>query len=234
MILVNLDSLSLSELKGIAEQEGLSDIDTLGRDDIISFLNDKYFDEDDFQEGEDLNLRYLSGITDYRGIGDMVRELPGVEELPSDYQETGIYLILRNSAWAYCFWSLSRKESDRVTDSGEQLNLAVRIEVDGEKRYVDIPVTVTDLEWNIGLPYGNGSCSVKLVAEGPEGRRVLASAPPVSLIDPYWFKNKGMMKERAGLYKLFHSMVVSNAGTFMDNDVAKTIIEEFKREDMEA
>lgn len=234
MILVNLDSLSLSELKGIAEQEGLGDIDTLGRDEIISFLNDKYFDEDDFQEGEEFNLRYLSGITDYRGIGDMVHELPGVEELPSDYQETGLYLVLRNSSWAYCFWSLSRKESDRITDSGEQLNLAVKIELDGNKEYVDIPVSVTDLEWNIGLPYGSGTCSVNLVAEGPSGRRVLAVSKPVTLIDPYWFKHKDEMKENAGLYKLFHSMIASNSGTLMDNDVARAIIEEFKKEDLKA
>ena len=83
MILVNIESLSVDELRGIAEQEGIGNIEALSREDIIELLREKYEEEDDYEIARnDPNLRYLSGITDYREISDYVEGLPGVEELP--------------------------------------------------------------------------------------------------------------------------------------------------------
>ena len=116
MILVNIDSLSMSELRNIAQQEGILNIDNLDRDEIISELREKYADDDDDQNemGSDSNLRYLSGITDYREIDEYVPGLPGVEELPAEYPDTEIHLLLRSSTWAYCYWQISQLDSDRI------------------------------------------------------------------------------------------------------------------------
>ena len=58
MILVNIESLSVEELMGIAAQEGIGNIDTLSREEIIELLREKY-EEDDApgMNGVDPNLR---------------------------------------------------------------------------------------------------------------------------------------------------------------------------------
>ena len=84
MILVNIESLSLSELRNIAEQEGISDSDVMDRDELVEALQEKYEEEDDAPDS-DTNTRYLSGITDFRGMGNYVEGLPGVVDLPDDY-----------------------------------------------------------------------------------------------------------------------------------------------------
>ena len=165
MILVNIDSLSLSELKNIAQEEGIN-IDDLTRDEIISELRDKYADESDTDSaiGEDSNLRYLSGITDYREINEYVAALPGVEQLPESYPDTEIHLMLKSSSWAYCYWQLSQMDSDRIANASGSLFLAVSIIRSGAEELYDIPVSLSDDEWNIGIPYGDGSASVSLVS----------------------------------------------------------------------
>lgn len=47
MILVNIESLSLSELRNIAEQEGISDSDVMDRDELVEALQEKCEEEDD-------------------------------------------------------------------------------------------------------------------------------------------------------------------------------------------
>ena len=46
MILVNIESLSLSELRSIAEQEGIENSGTLPREELISLLEEKYEEEE--------------------------------------------------------------------------------------------------------------------------------------------------------------------------------------------
>ena len=143
MILVNIESLSVEELMGIAAQEGIGNIDTLSREEIIELLREKYEEDDDpGMNGVDPNLRYLSGITDYREISDYVEGLPGVEALPDEYPETEIHLMLRSSSWVYCYWAIAPAVSDQIAESGGSVVLAVTI-INGEKKEIfDVPVSL--------------------------------------------------------------------------------------------
>ena len=232
MILVNIDSLSLSELKNIAQEEGIN-IDDLTRDEIISELRDKYADESDTDSaiGEDSNLRYLSGITDYREINEYVAALPGVEQLPESYPDTEIHLMLKSSSWAYCYWQLSQMDSDRIANASGSLFLAVSIIRSGAEELYDIPVSLSDDEWNIGIPYGDGSASVSLISEVDGERKILASSGTIALIESYWLEHRCEMKESDSLYRLYLSLITTREGQLVENPVVQDIVESFREED---
>ena len=69
MVLIKIDSLSQNELEYIAQQEGIKDFDTLSREELIDELKEIY--DDDYSEslsvtGENVNKRYVAGLSAYR------------------------------------------------------------------------------------------------------------------------------------------------------------------------
>lgn len=231
MILVNVDSLSTSELRSIAEQEGIEGAAALSREDIISLLEELYEDgENPNQKGP--NLRYMSGLTDYRDISKYVEDLPGVEELPDVYPDTEIHLIKKNGSWLYAFWSISPNDSDRLQDGGESIVLSVTIENNGAKEEYDVPVSYSDTEWNIGIPYGNGFCRVSLDAVSKTGEKtVLSVSEPEELTDSYWLSHPEEMPYNDSLYSLYLTLITTKEGDLVDNPVVRDIIQIFRKED---
>ena len=232
MILVNVDSLSVSELRSIAGQEGIDGADALSREDIISLLEEKYGEDDGDSDQKDPNLRYMSGLTDYRDISKYVEDLPGVEELPQSYPDTEIHLIKKNGTWLYAFWSISPNDSDSLQDAGSSLLLAVTIENNGKREEYDIPVSFLDTEWNIGIPYGSGFCRVALTAVSKEGEKtMLALSDSEELTDSYWLQHPEDMKYSDSLYRLYLTLVTTKEGDLVDNPVVREIIQLFRKED---
>ncbi|MBO8436997.1 MAG: DUF4912 domain-containing protein [Spirochaetes bacterium] len=235
MILVNIDSLSLSELQSIAAQEGIDGADSLSREDLISMLEEKYEEYDQDADQKDPNIRYMSGLTDYRDISKYVENLPGVEELPDSYPDTEIHLIKKNCSWLYAFWSLSSFDSDRLQNEGVTLALSVTIENNGKREEYDIPVSYIDSEWNIGIPYGNGFCVIALSAISRDGSKTqLAVSKPESLTDSYWLSHTDEMKYNDTLYGLYLAMVTTKEGELVDNPVVREIIQLFRKEDTQS
>ena len=171
----------------------------------------------------------MSGLTDYRGVS--IGEIPGVEELPDSYPDTEIHLIKKNSSWMYAFWSISQMDSDRIANASGSLFLAVSIIRSGAEELYDIPVSLSDDEWNIGIPYGDGSASVSLVSEIDGEREVLSSSKPVTLIDSYWLNHREEMKESDSLYRLYMSLLTTREGQIVDNPVVQDIAALFREED---
>ena len=232
MILVNVDALSVSELRSIAGQEGIDGADALSREDIISLLEEKYGEDDGDSDQKDPNLRYMSGLTDYRDISKYVEDLPGVEELPQSYPDTEIHLIKKNGTWLYAFWSISPNDSDALQDAGSSLLLAVTIENNGKREEYDIPVSFTDSEWNVGIPYGDGFCRVSLTALDKEGKRtVLSVSEPEDLTDSYWLTHTYEMKYSESLYRLYLTLITNKEGELADTPVVREIVQLFRKED---
>ena len=233
MILVNIESLSADELMGIAEQEGIGNIESLSREEIIELLREKYEEDDDQgMNGVDPNLRYLSGITDYRGISDYVEGLPGVEELPDSYPETEVHLLMRSSSWVYCYWGIAPLMNDYIAQKGGSVLLHVSI-INGDKQDIyDVPVSLSDSEWNIGIPYGDGYCQVALVSVIDGKRNELAVSGRVDLIYPYWLFHKDEMADNDSLYRIYISLITSKDGSMVVNAPVRDIITAFKEEDV--
>ena len=233
MILVNVDSLSESELRSIALQEGVDGADALTREEIISILEDMYEDSDPDTQMKDPNLRYMAGLTDYRDISKYVENLPGVEELPESYPDTEIHLIKKNGSWLYAFWSLSPNDSDRLQNEGCSLQLSVTIENNGKREEYDIPVTYLDTEWNVGIPYGSGFCRVALPSVDKNGgKNILSLSEPEELTDSYWLSHPEEMKYSDSIYRLYLTLVTTKEGDIVDNPVVREIIQLFRKEDL--
>ena len=167
MVLINIESLSDNELRIIAEQEELEDWDSLSRQELIDELQDLY-DEDN-----DRNLDKYSGssrrkfvntLTDVQS--DNVLSLPGVENLPEQYNETCIHLIMKDFNWAYVFWSISSQQLKDLEDSGSSLILRnTRLNEAGDEVAVyDIDVSFSDTSWTVELPYVGYTYKVSLVS----------------------------------------------------------------------
>lgn len=231
MILVNIESLSLSELRNIAEQEGISDSDVMDRDELVEALQEKCEEEDDAPDS-DTNTRYLSGITDFRGMGNYVEGLPGVVDLPDDYADTEIHLVLRNCLWAYCFWTFSQKDADEIADTGRSVYLSVTIMADGKTEHFEVPAALGDNEWNLSIPYGNGWAEVSLVSGKGDERRVHAVSKRIQLIDPYWLRHEDEMKASDLLYRVYLSLLTTKEGAVVENQVVEDIVELFRKEDI--
>ncbi len=233
MLLVNIESLSLSELRSIAEQERIPEADTLDRDTIIEELRAIYEDEDDrSHQEEDANTRYLSGITDFREISDFISELPGVVDLPDNYSDTEIHLAMRNCQWAYCYWTLSHHVSESIAENGEPLFLSVSIMKNGECESYEVPVTLSDSEWNISIPYGEGWAEVSIAAEIDGKKTILATSKRISLVSSYWLSHPEDMAKSDSLYRIYLSMLTTKEGQLVENPVVEDIVRLFRKEDL--
>lgn len=104
MVLVDIDTLSEAELRDIAQRLDVEDWDSLSREDLIEAIEDNYDDEDvperisGASSGGHKYVKVLSKMEHEGGFG-----APGVEDLPETYNETSIYLILKDANWAYVF-----------------------------------------------------------------------------------------------------------------------------------
>lgn len=239
MVLIKMDKLADSELRNIAQGENIPDYDVLSREELIQALTDKYEDDDDdFTQDEHLdshNLRYLAGITDYREISDLVGELPGVEELPNSYPETTIHLLNKNNNWGFAFWSISNLDREKIEAGNAKTLLAITIkDSNGNIEQYDIPIRATDTEWNIGLSVLGGTCKANLIAEYPDGKRVLlASSNTIQHTNSYWMKHQDEMRDNDSLFKVYLSLITTKEGDLIKNPLVEDIVKAYEEEDMD-
>lgn len=224
MILINIDSLSLQELKSIAAQEGIDNYEVLGREELIDRLTEIYEDEDDGKELNaigDVNKRFISGlVSDFRGEANEVTSLPGVEELPSVYPETSIHLLFKNASWLYCYWSVASFALTKLEEQHGPLSFLLKATIhkgkEGVDEIFDIPVSNEDMEWNIGIPTTKGYAQVVLVGIDGKGERYdLATSEKVSLIDCYWIDNPEEIGQNDALMRAYLSLITNKEGRLL-------------------
>ena len=110
--------------------------------------------------------------------------------------------------------------------------LSVTIENNGNREEYDIPVSYTDSEWNVGIPYGDGFCRVALSSLSRNGEKtMLAVSEPEDLTDSYWLSHPEEMKYSDSLYRLYLTLITTKEGDLVDNPVVREIIQLFRKED---
>lgn len=238
MIQVNLDSLSTSELRNLAEQEKIESFDELSREELIEELSEMLDDDSNVSadgKSSTVNMKYVASFSDYKDISESVTELPGVEELPEYYQETAIHLLYKNSDWGYAFWSISAMDQEKIDEEKGTPLLMVSINYkDGTKENYDIPITSEDKEWNISFTYNGDTCSVSLIVEYPNGKRkTIATSSVLKLADSYWLNHKDEMLENDSLFKVYVSLLSSKTGEIINNTLVKDIMKEYLEENKE-
>lgn len=238
MVLINIDSLSLNELAYIAQIEDIQGYEDMSRDELIDELKELYEEEDDVNQvpgGENLNKRFLAGLTDYRGETSEVDSLPGVEALPELYSETCINLLTKNASWLYCYWSISPLDQEKLAERypGHTLLLNVVIKEEGRSEYnYDIPISEADHEWNISVPHHVGTCLVELMLQDTEGNRfVICSSKEVELMYCYWVEHAEEAKNNEDLIRRYLSLLTNKYGHITNCSTVAEVVDMIKHEE---
>lgn len=241
MVLVNLGSLSTSELRNLAEQEKIDDFEDMDRDELIASLNEKYEDENTNSDSEEtniartVNVKNVSGFSDRSDHSEYIKGLPGVEELPDCYQETSIHFLYKNSDWGYTFWSISSLDKTAIEEKGGTVILVVNMtDREGKRETYDILIGEDDGTWNIGFSRDAVECYVSLVVEYEGGKReILVQSTTLHLPECYWLRHSEEMKSNDTLFKIYLSLLTTKTGEIISNRLVQDIIREYREEDRE-
>ena len=234
MILINIDSLSTTELQYIAQQEGLATWQSLDREELIDALEEAFEDQDDeipaVLKGKINRNRYCNSLTDYRGTMQHINGLPGVEELPESYFDTSIHLLLRDPQWAYAYWSLSPSALHTVFGEEGELNGSLFLRVQETKldsketKTFDISIKGEDSQWNINLPNMGSSYLVDLCYRDHKGNEMsLAQSKSVETYPSHWQNNVEQLALDEDLFTIHFSSLVTKEGEIVDNAVLRDI-----------
>lgn len=229
MVLIQLDSLTLGELRLIAQQEGIQNADQMDRKSLIEELEEIYEDDNLTNDAliGDVRKRYVNGLTDYRGDIEAPCALPGVESLPESYPDTSINVLVKNASWLYCFWSISSWDKEKLQSSRHSysLMLSIEIEKDGNKESFEVPITDSDDQWNISVPSNGGVCVVSLVAHFDNDTNLeLAKSTPLDLVECYFLEHPESIKTNDALFKIYLSLLTTKDGNFLNNSQLADII----------
>ncbi len=239
MLLVNLESLSTSELRNLAQQERIDDFLDMDRDELIQSLTEKYEDENPNMDSEDMNIaktvnvKNINSFSDSRDHSEYISDLPGTESLPEDYQETSIHFLYKNSDWGYVFWSVSSLDMEKIEEENGSLILVVTFtDKNGKKESYDILISSDDRTWNIGFSHDAVLCYVSLVEEKEDGKRdYLVQSNTISLNRSYWLEHSEEMKANDSLFKVYLSLITTKTGEIISNPVVHEIIKKYREED---
>lgn len=236
MVLIKIESLSRKELEHIALQEGVAQAPEMSRDELIDVLKDIYDDEsgDDEQGEANIQRRFVTWLTDYRGDGSELTSLPGVEELPESYNETSIHVMMKNPTWLYCYWSLSPLDAEHFSGEGSwRLLLHVTLnDTDGSLLdSYDIAVDGGDSEWNMNISANHGTAMVSLEVElADKSRRTLARSVRVPLVSSYWLEHPDEMAQDADLLRRQLGLLTNREGGTIPCETVDRIVEKLKEE----
>lgn len=108
-------------------------------------------------------------------------------EFPESYNVTRIELLVRDPAWAFCYWDLSLNDQAKFSRESSFRNFALRLEeMNSEKsaedlHVMDIPVGITDRSWYLNLVNRETKYVVHLLAISDDHETILASSWPVKV-----------------------------------------------------
>jgi hypothetical protein len=235
MILVNTDSLSVAELRYLAECEGIEDFDTKGQEDLLDELSDILEISDGaFQvngnSNSKSNQRYVNALSDFPGH-DNAQALPGVEKISKVYKETSIHLMLRDFNWAFAYWSVSPLSQLKLIEEDPTYlkNVFLRVtstdNVTSKSTVHDIGVSKEDTSWNINLPDVGHSYQVALCVQNSKDMLIaLAQSLAVTVPKPYWTMNTAELEDDSVLFNALFSSIVSRDGNYTDEVVIPELV----------
>lgn len=235
MILVNIDSLSMTELRYLAKQEGIEDVEIKDKDDLLDELSDIFdiFDGSIQLDGDKLsssNQRYVNALSDFPGH-EKVDDLPGVEDLEEVYMETSMHLMLRDFNWAFAYWSIAPLTYTKLMEEDESYlqNLFLRVtstnDETGESSIYDIKVDKEDTSWSINLFEFGHTYQVALCCKSDAGMLIaLAQSLAVKVPLPYWYVHFNELEEDPVLFNSLFSSIITKGGNYRDNIVVPKVV----------
>lgn len=229
MVLVDIDTLTDAELRVIAQQRDVEDWESLSREDLIEAIEDTYEDEAGERISETLATghRYVKMLTSSESQDSF--GFPGVEELPESYNETSIYLLLKDVNWGYAFWNIAPSTMAQLEEKGSELLLRMTIlGPDGlQEDSFEIGITKEDVDWCVELPWTKKNYRALLVAKNGDSEEILAQSNTVLVQDSWLFSHLETLSDPNKFNVLFSSMFTKE-GSIINNKQVKDLLERFK------
>lgn len=221
MVLINIDQLSDSELKYIAQQEDLENWDSLSREELIEALEELYDDDSTVLSAIDTKKKFVKSLTD---VNSDVLSLPGVEPLPKSFNENEIHFIISDPSWAYVFWGFDTITRKRIEETNASIIIKVTVLKDDihPMESYEIEVGKDDDNWNIELPWPGRVYKMSLIVRTDSDDEIAFSeyeTTPVRWID----NNYSVLKDR-NQFELLASSLISKDGSCVPcRDVIKIL-----------
>jgi len=224
MVLINLETLTDSELQSIARQEEIDDWEDLSREELIEEIESIYEDEGDPDFSGTLTEKYLNTLSP---VDKDLNRLPGVEEIPKHYNKTYIHLTQKDGSWAYVFWNLSENEY-KQTQEVEGMRFIIRAVALAENRKselsYDIEITIHDKCWTVEMPWPGRTYVMKLVLVDPDGTEHVVCTSNTVRRSVSWLSSHRNVLEQKEKYEVLAKPLISRDGSPVNCDEVKNII----------
>ncbi len=229
MVLVDIDTLTDAELRVIAQQRDVEDWESLSREELIESIEDTYDDEgsERITDAPSTGHRYVKTLTSSEYQGSF--GFPGVEELPTSYNETSIYLLLKDANWAYAFWNIAPNNMAMVEEKAADLVLRISVlGKNGEQEdSFDISIAKEDVDWSVELPWAGRDYKAFLVAQKGEKEEVLAQSNVIS-VQENWLSSHIETLDEPGRFNVLFSSLFTKEGCVINNRQVRDLLEKYE------
>lgn len=172
-----LQSLSLSDLITVAQQQGIINCEEMEREDLIDSIIDA-FEESRLEKQEDDNWTIQSICRKYDIFQDEEISLEKEPEISDHFNASKVEILLVNPLMAFVFWEYGESAREMAQKCSRHNNLLLRVHEknlsDGKEGFFDIPVKFEENKWYINLPSNGCEYYIELICHLASGDKVLA------------------------------------------------------------
>ena len=153
-----LETLSSSDLISLADDYGIDIPDDLNRRFIIGELLEAAEEMKQDTKKSEMVIKHELAETNQETV------------LPGSYNETNIYMILRNPVWAFVWWDIKKSDLSKMHSEGIS-SLMLHVSLFNEDQTLrpevfDVQISSTDREQYILLPAGYKFVRIDLLSSG--------------------------------------------------------------------
>ena len=174
-----LQSLSVSELVAVAEQQGIINCEDMEREDLIDSIIDA-FEESRLEKLEDDNWTIKSVCRKFDIFQDEEISLEKVTDISDHFNASKVEILLVNPLMAFVFWEYGDSSRELAQKCSRQNHLLLRVHEknlsDGKVSFFDIPIKFEENKWYINLPSNGCLYYIELICQLSAGDKVLATS----------------------------------------------------------
>jgi uncharacterized protein len=203
----SLKAMRKSQLVELALKMGLTGVSGLKKDDLIEKIlreSSKEKEKTKVKKPKKVELSEQNGQTftsskkyEIENINAVVEPEYPVEtkDLPSEYDDTKLILLIRDPWWAFVYWEISQEVREKYNIVRNQHNKSLKLRVydvtdNREDDYFDVDINDHTNNWYIRLPKSNRHYVAELVVVDEEGEKPITKsnkyiAPRETVSDNY-------------------------------------------------
>lgn len=227
-------SLTIQELRCLARKEGVRQVEAYSTEDLIDLLEEIQEDKlSDRSQNNDI-MRLKGKKYDIFRENPIDAEDPAFE-IPQQYANTSIHLLLRDPFWAFSYWDINRLDLQKMKDKHESLELYLRVfelekatdEFENALSSFEIPIQDSDSSWYINLPNPGRWYVVQLLCDCNDGKNDAVPMAMSNIVESpggYWLSHIERLRTEPKEFELFLSGLADHTGKIADNALVEMVI----------